>query len=184
MKQDAWKHPFFSDQMPACALKGHWASFCLVDETGSGKAYGGLPYTIFDSAGRQYDGRLDGDGFARLKSFYCGPIVLKLDSLYSGAQEPYNRLRIRQTYQLPITELQVRAEQTRFSAKDGQRIKGNPAQSQADRFYQVEVRDLVRHVAHLPPQIPRTHSPQRHALKMMAELGFGPPQPSLTGIVL
>ncbi|WP_395608227.1 lipase family protein [Pseudomonas sp. B22129] len=184
MKQDAWKQPFFSDKMPACALKGHWASFCLVDETGSGKAYGGLPYTLYDSTGRQYDGRLDGDGFARLQGFYCGPVVLKLDSLYSGAQEPYNRLRIRQAYQLPITELQVRAEQTRFSAEDGQRIEGNPAQSQADRFYQVEVRDLVRHVAHLPAPIPGRHRPQRHALKMMADLGFGPPQPSLTGVVL
>ncbi|ARB30815.1 lipase family protein [Pseudomonas tolaasii] len=184
MKQEAWKQPFFSDKMPACALKGHWTSFCLVDEAGSGKAYGGLPYTVHDSTGRKYSGRLNADGFAKLESFYCGPVVLKLDELYSGKRAPYHRLRTREAYGLPITELQVRAEQTRFSAEDGQRIKGNPAQSQADRFYQVEVRDLVRHVAHLPPQIPRAHSPQRHALKMMADLGFGPPQPSLTGIVL
>ncbi|NVZ72332.1 lipase family protein [Pseudomonas costantinii] len=184
MKQDVWKQPFFSSKMPACALKGHWASFCLVDEAGSGKAYGGLPYTIHDSTGRQYDGRLNGDGFAKLQGFYCGPIVLQLDSLYSGSEEPYSRLRIRRTYPLPITELQIRAEQTRFSTEGGQRIEGNPAQSQADRFYQVEVRDLVRYVAHLPPQLIRPNSPQRHALKMMADLGFGPPQPSLTGVVL
>lgn len=43
MKLDAWKQAYFGEQMPACALQGHWASFRLVDETGSGKAYGGLP---------------------------------------------------------------------------------------------------------------------------------------------
>ena len=48
MNQEAWKQPFFSSKMPACPLKGHWASVCLVDETGSGKAYGGLVYTIQD----------------------------------------------------------------------------------------------------------------------------------------
>lgn len=184
MKLDAWKQPFFSARMPACALKGHWVSFCLVDEAGSGKAYGGLPYTLYDSTGCQYDGRLDGEGFARLQGFHCGPVVLKFDGLYSGVQAPYYQLRTRVAYELPITELQIRAEQTRFSTQDGRRTEGNPAQPQADRFYQVEVRDLVRHVAHLPPVTPRTHRPQRHALKMMADLGFGPPQPTLSGVVL
>lgn len=184
MKQEAWKQPFFSSKMPACALKGHWASFCLVDETGNGKAYGGLAYTAHDSTGHQYNGRLNGDGFAKLQGIYRGPFVLVLESLYSGEEEPYLELSTRSTYKLPITELQVRAERTRFSAADGQRITGNPAQQKADRFYQVEVRDLVRHVAHLPPLAPRVHPPERHALKMMAELGFGPAQPSLSGVVL
>lgn len=184
MSQDAWKQPFFSSKMPACAVKGHWASFCLVDETGSGKAYGGLAYTVHDSAGQQYSGRLTGEGFAKLQGFYCGPVVLVLERLYSGKEAPYLGLRGRETYKLPITELQVRAEQTRFFAADGQRTESNPAQHQADRFYQVEVRDLVRHVAHLPPLAPRTHQPQQHALRMMAELGFGPPQPTLAGVVL
>ncbi|WP_448652100.1 lipase family protein [Pseudomonas fluorescens] len=184
MKQEAWKQPFFSSKMPACPLKGHWASFCLVDETGSGKAYGGLAYTIHDSAGQQYSGRLTGEGFAKLQGFYCGPVVLVLEALYSGNEAPYFGLSTRKTYKLPITELQVRAEQTHFVAADGQRAESNPAQHQADRFYQVEVRDLVRHVAHLPPLSPRAYQPQQHALKMMAELGFGPPQPRLSGVVL
>jgi hypothetical protein len=184
MRQEAWKQPFFNSKMPVCALKGHWASFCLVDETGSGEAYGGLAYTIRDSAGHQYNGRLTGEGYAKLQGFYCGPIVLILEGLYSGEQQPYLELSTRRAYKLPITELQIRAEKTRFSAADGQRIEGNPAQHHADRFYQVEVRDLVRHVAHLPPLAPRTYQPQRHALKMMAELGFGPPQPTLSGVVL
>jgi acetyl esterase/lipase len=184
MKQEAWKQPFFSGNMPACALKGHWASICLVDETGSGKAYGGLRYSIYDTAGRQYDGRLNAEGFAKLQGFYCGPVVLRFDDLYAGAETPYHQLRTRVAYQLPITELQIRAEKTRFSTSDGQRIEVNPAQSRADRFYQVEVRDLVRHVAHLPPLTSRTNRPERHALKMMADLGFGPPLPTLSGVVL
>ena len=181
---DARKRPFFSDSTPACSLRGQWVSFCLVDETGVGATYGGLPYTVRDSAGQEYKGRLNGEGFAKLNDIYSGPVVLIFDDLYSGTEQPYRRLMMRPTYQLPITELQFRAEQTRFAAVDGRRIKANPAQLQASRFYQVEVRDLVRHVAHLPPTTPRVHSPKRHALKMMADLGFGPPQPSLVGIVL
>ena len=184
MNQEAWKQPFFSSKMPACPLKGHWASVCLVDETGSGKAYGGLVYTIQDTTGRRYNGRLNGEGYAKVEGFYCGPVILSLDAQYSGDEEPYSKLIKRKTYPLPITELQARAEHTRFSAADGQRIEGNPAQRQADRFYQVEVRDLVRHIAHLPPFASATYHPPRHALKMMAELGFGPPQPALSGVVL
>ena len=184
MYLDARKRPFFSDSTPACSLRGQWVSFCLVDETGVGATYAGLSYTVRDSAGREYKGRLNGEGFVKLKDIYSGPVVLVFDDLYSGTEQPYRRLMMRPTYQLPITELQVRAEQTRFAAVDGRRIEANLAQHQPNRFYQVEVRDLVRHVAHLPPTTPRVHSPKRHALKMMADLGFGPPQPSLVGIVL
>ena len=184
MYLDARKRPFFSDSTPACSLRGQWVSFCLVDETGVGATYAGLSYTVRDSAGREYKGRLNEEGFAKLKDIYSGPVVLVFDDLYSGTEQPYRRLMMRPTYQLPITELQFRAEQTRFASVDGRRIEANPAQHQPNRFYQVEVRDLVRHVAHLPPTTPRVHSPKRHALKMMADLGFGPPQPSLVGIVL
>ncbi|AMS21279.1 lipase [Pseudomonas synxantha] len=184
MKLDGWKQAYFDEQMPACALQGHWASFRLVDETCSGKAYGGLPYTLHDSSGRQYIGRLNSDGFAQLRDFYRGPVVLILDSLYTGTEEPYYLLRTRQTYKLPITELQIRAERTFFSGNDGKRVERDPANHQGHRFYQVEVRDLVRHNAHLPPLASSAHRPKRHALKMMAELGFGPPQPLLSGVVL
>lgn len=184
MKLDAWKQAYFGEQMPACALQGHWASFRLVDETGSGKAYGGLPFTVHDSTGRQYLGKLDGEGFANLHDFYCGPIILMLDDLYNGTEEPYHQLRMRQTYTLPITELQIRAERTFYSGNDGRRAERSSAHQQADRFYQVEVSDLVRHNAHLPPLASSVHRPKRHVLKMMADLGFGPPQPSLSGVVL
>ncbi|TFY86488.1 lipase family protein [Pseudomonas kairouanensis] len=184
MKLDARKQPFFSGSKPACALRGDWVSFCLVDEFGVGAAYGGLPYTVHDSAGQQYKGRLDKNGCAVIQNIYCGPVALVFDEVYSGTEQLYRRLVMRQTYKLPITELQVRAENTRFAETDGQRVDNNPAKQKANRFYQVEVRDLVRHTAHLPPFAQRTHPPKRHALKMMAELGFGPPQSTLSGVVL
>lgn len=105
---------FFSSKMPVCALKGHWVSLCLVDEAGSGAAYGGLAYTIRDSAGHQYKGRLTGEGYAKLQGFYCGPVVLILEGLYSGEEQPYLELSTRRAYRLPITELQIRAEKHAF----------------------------------------------------------------------
>ena len=65
MYLDARKRPFFSDSTPACSLRGQWVSFCLVDETGVGATYGGLSYTVRDSAGREYKGRLNEEGFAK-----------------------------------------------------------------------------------------------------------------------
>ncbi|SFB44200.1 hypothetical protein SAMN03159485_05624 [Pseudomonas sp. NFPP24] len=103
MKMDARKQAFFSDIKPACALRGHWVSFCLVDELGVGGAYGGLPYTIHDSAGQEYKGRLNGEGFAKLSNIYCGPVVLVFDEPYSGVEQPYKYLRGRSAYKLPIT---------------------------------------------------------------------------------
>lgn len=179
-----WKQPFFSGKMPACAVRGCWLSFCLVDESGDGNAYGGLAYKVFDSTGQQYAGRLDGNGFAKLDNPYRGPVVLIFDAPYEMSGDYYATLQTRGCYPLPITELQVRAEQTRFSRVDGERVERNPAGRETGKFYQVEVSDLVLHTAHLPPLAPRTHRPPRHALRMLAELGFGPPQPKLTGLVL
>jgi len=185
MDFEAWKKPFFSEKMPVCPLRGGWLSFALVDETGDGKAYAGLAYSVLDSQGQQHVGHLDGNGYVKLDNPYRGPQVLTFDALHEASgSDYYGVLQARSHYPLPITELQFRAEQTRFVRSDGQRVETNPAQQQTNRFYQVEVRDLVRHVAHLPPPAPRSHGPQRHALQMMADLGFGPPQPGLWGVVL
>ncbi|EIK67136.1 lipase, class 3 [Pseudomonas synxantha BG33R] len=184
MEHDAWKQQFFNDRMPACPLKGHWLTFCLVDETGSGKGYGGLPYTIYDGAGQQYRGRLNGEGFARVADFSCGPVILVMEERYSGQEELYQSLMSRSFYALPITELQVRAEQTHFLVSHDQHGENNPARQNADHFYQVEVSDLVRHSAHLPPRSSQTRHPRRHVQKLMADLGFGPPELSSNGLVL
>lgn len=107
-----------------------------------------------------------------------------MEERYSGVESPYQALMERADYALPITELQVRAEKTLFINNDARRVENNPAQQNADRFYRVEVSELVRHSAHLPPVSSQTHRPVRHALKMMADLGFGPPESSLKGLVL
>ena len=184
MEEAAWKQQFFNDRMPACSLNGGWLTFCLVDETGNGKSYGGLPYTLRDVAGQQYNGRLNGEGFARVEGFFCGPVILMMEERYSGRETLYQSLMTRSFYALPITELQVRAEQTHFLDNHDQIVEKNPARPNADHFYQVEVSDLVRHSAHLPPLSSQAHRPMRHALKMMADLGFGPPESSFKGLVL
>lgn len=184
MAIEQWKRAFFNGTMPACALRGGWLSFCLVDELGDGKAYGGLAYEMADCAGERYKGHLDGQGFARLEDICRGPVVLVFDALYDAEEGYYPTLLRRERYPIPITNLQVRAEKTRFKHLGGERNEQNPACRLGDQYYQVEVRDLVRHVAHLPPLTPSAHGVQRHALKMMADLGFGPPEPVLSGVVL
>ncbi len=159
--------PAFSDKMFACPLKGHWISFQLVDEFGEGKPYAGLAYTLQDSAEQQYTGVLDAEGFAKIEDCYRGPVVLTVDSEYQGGVDIwYEKIVDRKSYPLPITELQVRAEQTRFFHKDGFPVDHNPAQKAGDKFIQVEVRDLVKHRAHLPPPVDRKYPPDDDLMRL------------------
>ncbi|MBK5351086.1 lipase family protein [Pseudomonas sp. TH41] len=171
------KDSCFSGKILVCPLRGHWTSFRLVDEFGDGKPYGGLHYSVIDSIGQEYTGRLDGEGFAKVENHYRGPVVLIMDKRYNGLDQPYEQLIKREYYPLPITELQFRAEQTRFFHDDGFRREHNPAIKDADVFVQVEVRDLVREGAHLPPVVQRFHEPQSSLLRAMSELGIGPEVP-------
>ncbi|WP_330219457.1 hypothetical protein [Pseudomonas sp. RIT-PI-q] len=174
MKLQERENPCFSNKMLACPLRGHWTSFRLVDEHGDGEPYSGLPYTVMDSIGQEYTGRLDGEGVAKVENHYQGPVVLKLDAPYQGVEATYRDLIIRKSYPLPITGLQFRAEQTRFFHEDGFRREHNSVMKEADIFVQVEVRDLVREGAHLPPVVRRFYEPQSALLRAMSELGFGP----------
>jgi len=169
-------NPLLSDKSHACPLRGDWISFQLVDETGDGKPYGGLPYLLQDSASQQYTGILDANGFAKVLNHYQGAVILTLNTLYEDTNNYYGALRKRDSYPIPITQLQVRAENTRFFHKDGFRVENNPAKKKADQFFQVEVRDLVQQGAHLPPVAPRKYPPNESLLKLMGELGFGPEQ--------
>jgi hypothetical protein len=160
--------------MLACPLRGHFISFQLVDEFGDGKPYAGLAYTLQDSAEQRYTGRLDADGFAKIENCYRGPVVLMMDAAYTGGETLY-RFNGRKSYPLPITELQVRAEQTRFFHKDGSPREHNPALKPGDEFIQVEVRDLVKHNAHLPPPIiDRKYPPEDILIRALNELRFSP----------
>jgi hypothetical protein len=192
-----------------CPLRGHSTSFQLVDESGDGQPYAGLAYEVTDYEDVVYTGKLDATGSGKVEHHYCGPVVLKFNQLYQGQEAPYVRLKERKAYRLPITELQVRAEKTRFFNKTGVRTKLNPAQDKTNGYCQVEVRELVEHVAHLPPLAARNFPPDAyvHALfrqplkapnvpntgmgsvitptdRATAQLGFAPEPPKAKGVAL
>lgn len=154
-----------------CPEQGKWSSFQLVDEWGSGEPYAGLAYEATDSEGYKYGGYLDVTGTGKVDNHFAGPISIDLTDIYQGENDNYNELVGRRNYPLKITELQVRAEQTRYRNKDGSRTDSNPAQACADAYYQVEVRHLVEHVAHLPPEVERHYPPSQGASRIMGAHG-------------
>ncbi|AIL61333.1 lipase family protein [Pseudomonas alkylphenolica] len=164
------KYPLNS-RMLTCPVQGKWTSFQLVDETGSGEPYAGLAYEVTDTEGFKYSGRLDATGSGRVDNHYAGPIALILDQKYQGHEQVYSFLQTREHYPLEITELQVRAEQTRYQNHFGSRTRSNPAQTEADAFYQVEVRQLVQHAAHLPPMVDCHFPVSSGASRLMREHG-------------
>lgn len=161
--------PSFDGSIHTCPLREHSTSFQLVDERGDGKPYAGLSYEITDCEDIAYTGKLDENGHATVSSHYCGPIVLKLNKKYQGLEKPYERLQNREHYPLPITELQVRAEKTHFFNQSGARTNANPAQSETTTFYQIEVRELVDHVAHLPPVVERHFPPNSRVFSLFRQ---------------
>ncbi|WP_419709227.1 lipase family protein [Pseudomonas sp. NFX224] len=153
----------------SCPVQGKWSSFQLVDESGSGEPYAGLVYTVIDSEGQKYSGYLDITGTGTVTNHFAGPIALVFPDTYEGTEQLYKDLQTRPHYPLKITELQVRAEQTRYLNPDATRTMENPAQACADEFLQVEVRHLVEHVSHLPPELSRPDGLGR--TKIMGEHG-------------
>lgn len=160
-----------SSRVLACPLQSKWSTFQLVDEFGSGEPYAGLAFTATDSEGIKYSGHLDITGTATITNHSAGPVAVLLNQPYEGSEKNYVFLQARPHYPLKITELQVRAEQTRYQNQNSTRTRTNPAQACADEFLQVEVRHLVEHVSHLPPEVYRhyPHSPNR--AKIMGEHG-------------
>ncbi|RON93742.1 lipase family protein [Pseudomonas fluorescens] len=143
-----------NSRMLSCPTQGNWSSFQLVDEFGSGQAYEGLAYVAVDSEGQAFNGYLDANGIGKVDSYCAGPIALRFEQSYEGQDNFYNYLQARTHYPLKITELQVRAEQTRYRNPDATRNREQPVPD-GDAYIQVEVRHLVRHVAHLPPEVYR-----------------------------
>ncbi|MCU1718976.1 lipase family protein [Pseudomonas sp. 5P_3.1_Bac2] len=137
-----------------CPLKGHWVSFRLVDENGDGKPYAGLPYTLHDSQDQTREGSLDSEGHAKVEGIYCGPVVLNISSLDDGGLDPwYKLISIRDNFTIPLTAIQVAAEQTPTGPRhaDGQTyLAKERAQREKASFMRVEVRDFAEATAHLP----------------------------------
>lgn len=136
-----------------CPLSGHWVSFRLVDEHGEGKSYAGLIYQLHDSQGQTLNGTLDSDGYGRVESVYCGPVVLEISSAYQGDDQWYSTLSRRDKFALPITALQAAAEKSPAGPRQPNG-KTYLAEKRADkekaRFFRVEVGDLVEATGHLP----------------------------------
>ena len=130
-------------------------SFQLVDQQGSGKAYAGLAFELVDQDGIKHSGYLDAAGVGKAGKHAAGPVAVMFRQLHDGSSDVHSRLMIRQYYPLKITELQVRAEHTRYLDKSGISTQNRPAHICATSdFYQVEVRHLVEHSSHLPPEVP------------------------------
>ncbi|MCU0121950.1 lipase family protein [Pseudomonas sp. B2M1-30] len=178
------EQPLLKDVKEPCPLRGTKVSFRLVDESGDGKPYAGLKYVVTDSIEQRYEGTLDATGFGEVLNHYEGPVVLTVDQPYAGGEEDYNWLMTRPKYPLKVSELQVRAEKTRFVRSDGLRVENNPAKAKADQFFQVEVRHLVEKNSHLPRESKAKSPPNQNLLKVMGDLGFGPEQSNLWGVAL
>lgn len=126
-----------------------------MDEHGQGKPYAGLPYQLHDSQGQAYTGVLDSDGYARVHSFHCGPVVLDLSAPDAGNLDPwYEELAIRKAFKLPLTTLQIAAEQSpcgpRHTSNGKTYLAEERAAQEKARFLRVEVSDFAPARAHLP----------------------------------
>lgn len=139
-----------------CPLNNYWVSFRLVDEHGQGTPYAGLPYCLYGKSGSVISGRLDEEGYARLDDLFCGPLLLDLSEESKGDTDPwYKHLSLRKSFKLPLTHLQIAAEQSPFGPRNaaGQTyLAQERAAAEGARFYRVEVRDFVEATAHLPDQ--------------------------------
>ncbi|MFU6377213.1 lipase family protein [Metapseudomonas otitidis] len=138
----------------ACPKRGHWVSFRLIDEHGDGAPYAGLSYVVYDQQGEAYPGTLDAEGFARVTNCYIGPVVLSLLSEYSGGETWYEHLQDRKAFKLPLTALQVAAEQSPLGPRKAVTGRTYLAEARAEReaasFWRVEVSDFAEASAHLP----------------------------------
>lgn len=166
-----------------CPLRSHWISFRLVDEHGDGAPYSGLCFTLHDSQGQKFEGVLNNDGFARINACHCGPANLDISAPDSGELDAwYKRLTIRKSFRLPLTALQVAAEQVPSGPRrtDGKTYLAEARASQEKaRFFRVEVRDFAKTAGHLPEE-DKTWQPRPPAIPKR-NVGLPEEQP---GIVL
>ena len=101
-----------SSNLLSCPQRKHWVSFRLLDESGNGASFAGLPFRLYDSQGQKYEGHLDEEGFTRLENLYCGVAIVSFPARYAGGENWYEDLLDRKAYPLPLTAVQIAAEQT------------------------------------------------------------------------
>src|SRR5690606_26001200 len=131
----------------SCPLLNYWISFRFVNEHGDGAPYAGLRYTLHDSQGQKLAGTLNDDGFARVEGCHCGPVILDISAQDTGELDPwYKRLIIRKSFRLPLTALQIAAEQSTSGPRraDGKTYLAEARALQEDAlFFRVEVSDFA-----------------------------------------
>ncbi|HTN31506.1 MAG TPA: lipase family protein [Pseudomonas sp.] len=164
-----------------CPLYNNWVSFRLVNEHAQGAPYAGLSYQLHDREGQIYTGTLDNDGFARVDNLFCGVLILGLATLSSGASGSwYEDLVIRPDFKIPLTALQIAAEQSPFGPRnpDGQTyLAEERAATEGAKFLRVEVSDFVEARAHLPD--PDTQRQPRPSQGLRQSDGEDPQQPGI-----
>lgn len=146
--------------------------FQLIDEHGAGAPYAGLAYELVDRYGQVHHGYLDANGAGKAGKQIAGPVAIRFTQAHDRSRAVYSRLMDRPHYPLHITELQVRAEQTRWLNTAGERSQTRPASVDTDaNYFQVEVRHLVEHVSHLPPVVDSAYLPRCRALGVTLACG-------------
>ncbi|MCD5995494.1 lipase family protein [Pseudomonas sp. CDFA 602] len=147
-----------------CPLKGNWVSFRLVDEHGNGEPYTRLDYTLHDAQGQTYDGQTDEEGYGKLATCYDGPVFLDISARNNGRGDSwYEELQIREAFPLPLSALQVAAEQPPSAHRkpSDPHLPRERAEREKAVFYHVQVRDFVPkgEAAHLPEFEIKEHRP-------------------------
>ncbi len=161
------------DRMFSCPVQNEQSTFQLLDEFGADDSYAGLSFEVTDCEGFKYTGFLSDTATGTVTNHFAGPLALTMGSLYQGVDDIYDSLMKRDHYPLKITALQVRAEQTHYANEDGSCPRELPTSQFSDAdFCQVEVRDLVEHVSHLPPAVERHYPPSTGARRLMGEHGL------------
>lgn len=127
-------------------------SFQLIDERGAGEPYAGLAFDIVDQEGGKYRGYLDAAGIGKVSGqLVAGPLIVMFTQAHDLSCPVYSRLIDREHSAPHISELQVRAEHTQYLNACGARTCTRPSHIAAGaEYFQIEVRHLVEHVAHLP----------------------------------
>lgn len=163
----------------SCPLKNAWVSFRLVDEHGKGAPYAGLPYRLHDSQGQAIEGFLDNDGYALIRDVHLGAIVLDLSQPATAFTDPwYEELAIRKAFKLPLTAVQMAAEQSPAGPRrtDGKTYLAQERAVKEDAYFiRAEVSDFVASKGHLPT--PDEHWTTPSALKQNA--GSAADQPGI-----
>ena len=143
----------FKHEKLSCPLKTCWVSFRLVSESGESHAFGGLSFKLHTQYGETVNASLDEDGYCRFDSLYHGPLILEMAATATNIPDAwYEHLQLRDAFPLPISQLQVTAEQTPIGPRSpaGKTwLAEERALQEGAQFYRVEVSDFVSAAKHL-----------------------------------